>query len=252
MASFTHIRDSIVIDSDLKALIDQTSLPPGSTAYLIARRIVHFPEFVLSLPGVNVVLVADSYDANGGKIIVSGVRGAAGPAGGDGANATQPFRGESGGHGGPGTGGSSGGSVRLICLRMHSAHLIAKGGAGGPGGAGAPAVHSVSALGALTATGNSRAAAENGRSVRVFSDAGWAEPCVAFTDRKAFPAPIRQAPQGHRHARASSESDTCRWAAIRDGVAAVPGRALRSPPAGRRSGVDGQLRVGCEEARVVT
>jgi hypothetical protein len=151
MANFTHIRDSILIDSDLKGLMDQTSLPPGSTVFLIARQIVHFPQFVLSLPGLNVVLVADSYDANGGQIVVSGVRGAAGSAGSDGANATQAFRGGSDGPARPGTGGSSGGSVRLICLRMLSAHLIANGGPGGPGGAGgtggagAPAVHSVSA-----------------------------------------------------------------------------------------------------------
>jgi hypothetical protein len=162
MATFTHIRDSIIIDSDLTALLDQTSLPPGSTVSLIARQIVHFPKFVLSLPGVNVVLVGDSYDANGGKIIVSGVRGGAGSVGSDGADATQPFRGESGGHGSPGTGGSPGGSVRLICQRMHSAHFVANGGSGGPGGvggaggAGAPAVQSVSAGGARAVTGNGR------------------------------------------------------------------------------------------------
>ena len=43
MTDFTHVRDSIIIDSALKALLDQRNLPPGSTVFLIARRIVHFP-----------------------------------------------------------------------------------------------------------------------------------------------------------------------------------------------------------------
>ena len=127
MADVVYIRDSIVIDAEFMAFLYQQPLAPGSTLFLVAREIVHATGYVLSLPSVNVVAVGDVYDANGGRIVVSGLPGSS-------RSATA---------GGP---GSAGGSVQLICFEISGVHAIADGGAGGVGATGGvPAVHQADA-----------------------------------------------------------------------------------------------------------
>ena len=133
---YLRIRDHIVIDAALKTKLEAQ---PASIT-LVARSIEHAPGIDLNLPGREIIIVADQYDAKGHTINVSGpdagpvpdgVTGAAGLAT---ANFNRP--------GGPGTNGSSGanaanaGSIRIIAQRLGDVRLLARGGAGGKGGDG--------------------------------------------------------------------------------------------------------------------
>lgn len=137
---WTSIRDEIVID---KALHDKivATVKKGDTVGLIARSIVHAAKFVLALPGINLYLIAEEYDANGGSINLSDVTpGKAGSRGKEGARAPASKDGSKpggiGAAGGIGGTGQAGSTLYLICERLKSANLITNGAPGGIGGDG--------------------------------------------------------------------------------------------------------------------
>ncbi len=69
MADVVCIRDTMAIDAELTAYLYSQPLSAGSTLFLVAREIVHAPGYVLVLPGINVVVVSELYDARGGQIV---------------------------------------------------------------------------------------------------------------------------------------------------------------------------------------
>ena len=131
---YLRIRDHILIDAALKTKLEAQ---PASIT-LVARAIEHAPGIDLNLPGREIIIVADRYDAKGHTINVSGPDAGAVPDGVTGAAglATANFNRP----GGPGTNGSSGanaanaGSIRIIAQRLGDVRLLARGGAGGKGG----------------------------------------------------------------------------------------------------------------------
>jgi hypothetical protein len=141
--TWIYIRDRIVINEDLAKEIDDEiayrKLKKGSTLLLAARRIDHTKDYVLRLEGFNLILVAESYDGNGGAIDTSGSPGANGTAGAAGKSKIigSPVKaGDPGQNGTPGGPGPSASSITLIAAKISEAHLIARGGNGGAGGAG--------------------------------------------------------------------------------------------------------------------
>ncbi len=138
--SWTSIRDEIIID---KALHDKlvATVKKGDTVGLIARSIVHAAKFVLELPGINLYLIAEEYDANGGSINLSEVTpGKPGSEGKEGAPAPASKTGDKpggvGGTGNTGGTGQAGATLYLISERLKSANLISNGAPGGKGGNG--------------------------------------------------------------------------------------------------------------------
>jgi hypothetical protein len=140
MPIWTRVRDVIMVDPKLQALIDEKAPAPSATEILLlARKIEHIPGFVLRVPGRDVVLIASEYDAKGGSIDVSGAPGGPGPSGPGGSASPTPANSRSGGPGGAGGQGGPGqnaSSIVLLCETLHGAHLVANGGAGGAGGSG--------------------------------------------------------------------------------------------------------------------
>lgn len=140
MSDFKQIKDEIVIDGALKALIDKAGVGPDNTVILFGQtKILHASGFELRLPGVHLILASRvSYDARGGRIDVSGVRGTAGVDGARGRSAKLGSKkpGGPGGAGGQGALGFPGGSVKLFAEQVASAQFLANGGPGGMGGRG--------------------------------------------------------------------------------------------------------------------
>jgi hypothetical protein len=141
--SWSYIRDTIVVNSDLSteinAEIDYRKIKPGSTLLLIARSIEHAQNYVLKMEGFHLILLAESYDSKGGAIDTSGSPGKDGIAGAHGENRGVGANVRVGGRGGDGKTGSPGkpaSSLTLIAAKITQARLIAQGGAGGKGGAG--------------------------------------------------------------------------------------------------------------------
>jgi hypothetical protein len=137
-----YIRDNLVLDENMAQKIRgdllSKNLLPGGTVGLIARQLTLGAGYVFTLPGCNVMLFADVFDANGGSIEVSGVPGATGAAGAVGQDSSNSLDAD-GGPGGDGGGGGAGGpagNVALYCVNLVSARLLANGGDAGSGGSG--------------------------------------------------------------------------------------------------------------------
>jgi hypothetical protein len=138
MPGYIRIRDHILIDAALKSKLE--ALSPSIT--LVAREIENAPGIDLNLPGREVIIVADHYDAKGRTINVSGVDAASGKDGAPGApgraSRTISFNrpGGPGTKGAPGANGANAGSIRIVVQRLGDVRLVARGGAGGKGGDG--------------------------------------------------------------------------------------------------------------------
>jgi len=133
---YLRIRDHILIDATLKAKLEKQ---PASIT-LVARAIEHAPGIDLNLPGREIIIVADRYDAKGHTINVSGPDAGSVPDGVTGApglataNSRRP--GGPGTNGGRGANGANAGSIRIIAQRLGDVRLLARGGNGGKGGDG--------------------------------------------------------------------------------------------------------------------
>ena len=73
-AGYIRIRDHILIDAALKSKLEALS----TSITLVAREIEHAPGIDLNLPGREIIIVADHYDAKGRTINVSGADAAPG------------------------------------------------------------------------------------------------------------------------------------------------------------------------------
>ena len=115
---YIRIRDHILIDAALKSKFE--ALPASIT--LVAREIEHAPGIDLKLPGREIIIVADHYDAKGRTIDVSGDDAKKVANGATGANglATSNFNrpGGPGTKGTPGADGADAGSIRIVVQRL--------------------------------------------------------------------------------------------------------------------------------------
>lgn len=142
MTTVTYMRDVVVLNEALRIQLKLAALVPGDTLQIIGRHVRHDAGYTLRLTGCTVMIVASSYDANGGSVNVSGTPGLAGGAGTSGRTDPAPLDGGGAGDGQPGGRGAGGGpggpagSVSLLCENLVNAGLLANGGAGGAGGAG--------------------------------------------------------------------------------------------------------------------
>ncbi|MBD3004029.1 MULTISPECIES: tetratricopeptide repeat protein [unclassified Streptomyces] len=138
---WVHIRDTIQVNDALLAEIraELTHLPPEARLALIAREVVHDPQYVLTgLPGHPLVVVAETYRGNGGALDNSGASGAAGAYGATGPSGVG-YNGMDGGPGGPGGTGGTGGAATPVTVLAHTItdlRIAARGGQGGQGGTG--------------------------------------------------------------------------------------------------------------------
>lgn len=144
-------RDEILIGpafaAELMAETKFRGLPMGSTLLIAGRRVVHEPNFVLRIHGLNVIVFAQTYDCKGGCIDVSGSNGKEGSTGTNGREGYASAAGANnrpggrGGDGGYGLAGTAGMSLKLICHDQDQACLKSVGGSGGSGGAGGAGGH---------------------------------------------------------------------------------------------------------------
>ncbi|MGW7531345.1 tetratricopeptide repeat protein [Amycolatopsis sp. NPDC054798] len=143
-----YVRDTIQVNAalrqEIQAELDFRKLPKyqGKTLALVARRIVHDPGYALAIDGYPLLVIAESYQGNGGALDASGLHGptgAHGPAGrsyeGIGAD------GDPGGDGGPGEPGAAGSAVTVLAADVSGLHVLARGGQGGSGGSGGDGGH---------------------------------------------------------------------------------------------------------------
>lgn len=139
-----YVRDTIVVnDAFRQTLLDEIAhhkFEPGTTLTVAARKIRHVHAYELRLEGYPLVMVADTYEGNGGAIDTSGGPGANGATGATGtkgvSSANNPKPGGPGGDGSAGGQGKPASSITLIARSISNLRLIAQGGAGGKGGAG--------------------------------------------------------------------------------------------------------------------
>jgi hypothetical protein len=138
-ANWKYFRDKIVLNTDFINFVaaKAKALPKGSTLLIAARDCKHDPGTALRVPGYNLILLADQYDAAGGAIDASGLSApGAGAKGVAGKSGTGDQAGEPGGQGQAGSAGNSGGNITVFAKRLSNAHLVSNGGNGGQGGAG--------------------------------------------------------------------------------------------------------------------
>src|SRR5258708_1794612 len=78
----TYIRDEILLDATflqkIQTDIATNNIPPGSTLVLAARQFTFGAGFTLTLPGFNLLILADTFDSASGGIDVSGLNGSNG------------------------------------------------------------------------------------------------------------------------------------------------------------------------------
>src|SRR5262245_38041411 len=97
----------------------------GTTVCLMAREIVHAPQYTFALTGHPLILVADTYDGNGGSINTTSFTLFAAA---DGAAAKGTTPGGDGGH------GLSASAITVVVQKVVNARLMARGNFGGKGG----------------------------------------------------------------------------------------------------------------------
>lgn len=139
-----YVRDAIKVNDQLRQEIEAEiafrALPPGAVLALVARDITHDQGYVLGLQDHPLLLVAETYNGNGGAIDTSGRPGPGGTPGTTGDRGGHRIDGQSGGPGGPGGSdsgpGSPGSPITLLAGQVTGLRLIARGGRGGEGGTG--------------------------------------------------------------------------------------------------------------------
>jgi hypothetical protein len=129
VAVFTYVRDRIEISDalrdELAAEMKFRKITRGTTVCLLAREIVHSSQYTFALSGHPLILVADSYDGNGGAIDTATYN-LFGPAAGAPAHDTTP--------GGNGANGASASPITVVAQKVVNARLVARGRPGGKGG----------------------------------------------------------------------------------------------------------------------
>jgi len=129
VAAFTYVRDRIemsdALRNELAAEMKFRKITRGTTVCLLAREIVHASQYTFALSGHPLILVADSYDGNGGAIDTA-THHLFGPAAGEPAHDATP--------GGDGANGASASPITVIVQKIVNARFVARGKPGGKGG----------------------------------------------------------------------------------------------------------------------
>lgn len=135
MGDLLYIRDSVLVDDKLRDRL-RSAAEAGSRLRVVARSVRHAKGYTLQLPGADLTIIAQHYDANGGGVSVAGAAGATGTAGAGGLMHGFGTDGGPGHDGAVGGTGATGGSIRLLCEHLVQGRFCADGGPGGTGGAG--------------------------------------------------------------------------------------------------------------------
>jgi hypothetical protein len=129
VAALTYVRDRIELDdglsNELQEEMNFREIAKGTTVCLLAREIVHASEYTFALSGHPLVLVADTYNGNGGAIDTTTHQLFAAT---DGAAAKGTTPGGDGGH------GASASAITVVAQKVLNARLVARGNPGGNGG----------------------------------------------------------------------------------------------------------------------
>jgi hypothetical protein len=140
---WARFRDKITIDpafvADMAEDIAFKDIPDGSILLLAARTINLEPSYTLNCRfgerRYHLIVVADRFDARGGKIDAKGMDGNVGRAGSPGRDGHLEA-GNVGSQGEPGGPGQNGMDVTLMCQRLGGLDIVSNGGRGGRGGDG--------------------------------------------------------------------------------------------------------------------